>query len=238
MKCHQRFTLIELLVVISIIAILAAILLPALRGATLQAKRSGCGNNLRQIGIWGVCHADENDGILPYGGMAGSTPPWSSRHPSYSTKWTVANPLRNSVLYDPALNGPTLDPSLGNAYSDYSLNNNLGGDYNQYPTAPAVPLDPPRSNRLTSQCFWFADGRVKGNYFYCWMRFDLLTDWPWTLKFGGLASCRSYAEIGITGHPGGRANVLMGDGHLENRSLIEHQMMLTNTAVEKEWTAK
>ncbi len=237
MKSLHRFTLIELLVVISIIAILASLLLPALRGAARQAQRMACGNNLRQIGIWAVCHADDNDGILPYGGMVGSTP-WSTRHPSYNRNWTIANPQRNTVLYDPSLSGPAINPTLQNGYTDYSLNTNLGGEYNPYPAATEAPQAPPRISKLSSKCFWFSDGRIKTNYIYCWTTLSLLKDWAWTMKFGGLVSCRSYLEIGITGHPGSRANVLMGDGHLENRSLIEHQALLSNPDAEKEWTAE
>jgi prepilin-type N-terminal cleavage/methylation domain-containing protein/prepilin-type processing-associated H-X9-DG protein len=65
MKRQTAFTLIELLVVVAIIAILAAMLLPALGRAREAAKQSICIGNLKQMIVALQMYVDESNGYLP-----------------------------------------------------------------------------------------------------------------------------------------------------------------------------
>src|SRR5437879_2246464 len=64
-KKNTAFTLVELLVVIAIIAVLIALLIPALSGIREQANRVKCMSNLKSIGQAMKIYANDNKGQYP-----------------------------------------------------------------------------------------------------------------------------------------------------------------------------
>jgi prepilin-type N-terminal cleavage/methylation domain-containing protein/prepilin-type processing-associated H-X9-DG protein len=120
LKC-SGFTLIELLVVIGIVAILAAILLPALRRAKDQANSSACKNHLHQMGLALRMYVDDN--LSRYPTFAGVDTPdgfptnrnsrwWALLEPYYPLRWT------NTEYHCPSYKGVISETSdFGNPYS-------------------------------------------------------------------------------------------------------------------------
>jgi prepilin-type N-terminal cleavage/methylation domain-containing protein len=66
----RAFTLTEMMVVIAVIAILAALLFPAISAAKARARRTTCLNNLRQINLGVRMYADDSSEATPSAGAA------------------------------------------------------------------------------------------------------------------------------------------------------------------------
>ena len=73
---RKAFTLVELLVVVGIIAILIAILMPALSRARDHANRIKCMSNLRNVMTGIVAYAASNKSAMPHPNWGGNRPGW------------------------------------------------------------------------------------------------------------------------------------------------------------------
>lgn len=99
------FTLIELLVVITIIAILAALLLPSLSKARAKGKATSCANNLSQIGLSSALYAADFNDYTPRVASIDVGWDFTVRWPDalmYSAYLAVPAPGNASVMNCPA----------------------------------------------------------------------------------------------------------------------------------------
>lgn len=90
------FTLIELLLVIAIVAILAALLLPALSNAQSRGQQVACCNHLKQLAIAVHMYTADNDGRLPENSP---TVPWVAGNMKVAGDATNSTLLRLGKLF-------------------------------------------------------------------------------------------------------------------------------------------
>ncbi len=88
-KCARAFTLVELLVVLAIVGIMVALMLPAVQSVRETARRFGCHNNLKQIGLAMHSYHDRSR-TLPYG--------WDNRGSMWHAH--ILPFVEQQVLYD------------------------------------------------------------------------------------------------------------------------------------------
>jgi prepilin-type N-terminal cleavage/methylation domain-containing protein len=96
---RSGYTLIELLVVITVLAILCALLLPAIQAAREAARRAGCSNNLRQMGLALHGYHDARS-TFPMGYVASPDPDLYQTSPGWGWAALIIPQLELSPLFD------------------------------------------------------------------------------------------------------------------------------------------
>ena len=123
----RAFTLIELLVVIAVIAILAAMLLPALARAKEAGRKISCLNNLKQLSLAAMMYVNDNQGAYP---PRSQTNRWPDRlYDNYGRKEKLMLcPTDLAIGTDPR----TLGDSPSNNIADASPRSYLINGWNDY----------------------------------------------------------------------------------------------------------
>lgn len=220
-RCHgppqgsSGFTLIELLVVIAVIAILTALLLPALAQAKGRAHAVACMSNIKQLSLAWFLYADENDDYLvnnhgkPQTGSDRNT--WANNVLDRSASDDNVNPiyLTGSLL------GPYTGPSaqIFKCPSDHSVS--AAGPRNRSVAMNAMVGDPGMLTNVFNptyvQYFKSSDITTPANIFV------FLDENPRTINDGFFVNHLDKYEWGnLPGsYHNNSANLSFADGHTE-----------------------
>ena len=166
MKRQTGFTLIELLVVIAIIALLMAMLMPALSRAREQGKRAVCLNNEKQLTLAWIMYADDNDGKICAANVGHSEDGWVHNMDAADPEEVQIEAMMSGRLYPYCTNlklykCPTGERGELRTYSIVSsMNTNVGGSWKG-----KVIKNRTKIRRLAERVVFVDEGRISNHAF-------------------------------------------------------------------------
>lgn len=206
------FTLIELLVVISIIALLAALAIPAIGKAMERGKSVACASNLRQIGIGIRAYMNDNDDRLPVNDAANNQSWAQILQAKYVTDWKA---FRSPFDARPNVADPSAPVSYG---FNANANSTANADMSRWASPSLTIIMAPSPNTGTNVVF-IGTGAVPK---------DIA---PASLNAGSPAGTHAARK---------QINALFGDMHIESNMLwskfANTGASATNDADKYRWT--
>ena len=181
-RTQKAFTLIELLVVISIIAVLAALMLPAVGKARARAQGTTCISHLKQIGALVTLYQAEQGGSFPWG-VENSYSVFHAERGGLGIMLGEPLEVTTNRKIQTIFRCPSAQPSNRGTHTDYAANVmvmgfGLDGKKAQYDRIAIQQLESPAQTVLMGDNASDAIPPKNGSWF------DYSAFWPYTQRLG------------------------------------------------------